>query len=389
MGHKDVSNKNSETGRLKCIDAFRGMAVALMLIGDNQGNIARMYPQLRHAIWNGFTIADLGFPFFIIIMGMVIPYALNRRIAKGVSPLNIFVHILTRSIEIFVLGLILNGFPLYDLSSIRVLGVLQRIAVTYLIVSTVTLIILYTVKDKVIQASIQLGLAFTIIIVYYLLMKYVTVPGFGKGILKPDGNLVQYIDLQWLKGHLYRNNWDPEGILSTVPAIASALLGAVTGQILIYNTNKKLYKFLCVLTFGIITLSLAYVANRWFPFNKNLWSSSFVLLTAGICFLLMSLLYFVIDIIKYDSIFKPFVTLGSNAIFVYLVSEIVRKTLWAIPIVDSITKVKMNLNVWLTTHYITPWAGTELDSFYFAIVYTILWVGIMGIYNDKKSFIRL
>ncbi|MBU3145493.1 acyltransferase family protein [Clostridium sp. CF012] len=389
MEHKNIGNKNIETGRLKCIDAFRGMAVALMLIGDNQGNTARLYPPLRHATWNGWTVADLGFPFFIIIMGMVIPYALNRRIAKGVSPLNIFAHILVRSIGIFLLGLFLNGFPLYNFSSIRIPGVLQRIAITYLIVSGVTLLILYAVKNKVIQASIQLGLAFTIVIVYYLLMKYVNVPGFGSGILEPDGNLVQYIDLQWLKGHLYKKSWDPEGILSTLPAMASALLGAVTGQILTYPTNKKIYKFLSVFTFGIITLALAYLANNWFPFNKNLWSSSFVLLTAGICFLSVSLLYFIMDIIKYDSLFKPFVALGSSAIFVYLVSEVIRKTLWVIPIVDSITKKPLTLNVWLTTHYITPWAGSTLDSVYFSIVYTILWTFIMSSFYNKRSFMRL
>jgi len=388
MEHKSIM-KNSETGRLKCIDAFRGMAVALMLIGDNPGNTLRIYPQLRHAQWNGVTVADLGFPFFILIMGMVVPYAINRRIAKGVSPLNIFIHILVRSIGIFLLGLFLNGFPLYNFSTIRVLGVLQRIAITYLIVSGVTLVILYAVKDKVIQASIQLGLAFAIIIGYYLLMKYVNVPGYGTGILEPDGNLVQYIDLQWLKGHLYKKSWDPEGILSTMPAIASALLGAVTGQILIYNTDKKVYKFLSVFTFGIITVALAYQANKWFPFNKNLWSSSFVLLTAGICFLIVGVLYFLMDIIKFDAIFKPFVALGSSAIFVYLVSEIIRKTLWVIPIVDSITKEPVRLNVWLTTHYITPWAGSLLDSAYFSIVYTVLWIGIMSIFYDKKSFIRL
>ena len=389
MEQKTIMNNNSEKGRLKCIDAIRGMAVALMLFGDNPGNPARIYPQLRHSIWNGCTIVDLGFPFFIIIMGMVVPYALNRRIEKGISPLNIFAHILSRSIGIFVLGLFLNGFPLYNFSSIRILGVLQRIAIVYLIVSTLSLVILYLIKKKVIQASIQLGLAFIIIIAYYLLMKYVTVPGFGKGILEPTGNLVQYIDLQWLKGHLYKPSWDPEGILSTLPAIASGLLGAVTGQILIYTTDKKIYKFLSVFTFGLITLALAYCANIWFPFNKNLWSSSFVLLTAGICILLTSVLYFLMDIIKYNSIFKPFVTLGSSAIFVYLVSEIVRKTLWVIPILDPLTKKTVTLNVWLTTHYITPWAGNVLDSAYFSIVYIIVWIGIMNTFNEKKSFMRL
>lgn len=384
-----MEHKSIETGRLNCIDAFRGMAIALMLIGDNQGNTDRMYPQLRHALWNGYTVADLGFPFFIIIMGMVVPYALNRRLDKGISPCRIFAHILVRSIGIFMLGLFLNGFPTYDLSSIRIPGVLQRIAIVYLITSGATLVILYAVKDKVIQVSIQLGLALTIILGYYLLMKYVTVPGFGRGILEANGNLVQYIDLKWLKGHLYKTNWDPEGILSTVPAIASGLFGSIAGQILIYNTDKKIYKFLSVFALGIITVRFAYLANIWFPFNKNLWSSSFVLLTAGIAFLFVAVLYLIMDIAKYESLFKPFVVLGSNSIFVYVVSELVRKTLWVIPIVDSITKKTVTLNVWITTHWVAPWAGNILDSAYFAIAYTVLWIGIMGIFYRRKSFMRL
>lgn len=121
---QSLSTNNSGSRRLKCIDAFRGMALALILLIANQGNTDRLYPQLRHAVWNGFTLADSAFPIFIIIMGMVVPYALSRRIAKGVSPLKIIVHILGRSIGIFVLGLFLNGFPLFDFSNIRLLGVL-------------------------------------------------------------------------------------------------------------------------------------------------------------------------------------------------------------------------------------------------------------------------
>lgn len=389
MENTDIVQKKSESGRLTCIDALRGMAVALMLLGDNPGNSARVYPQLRHAVWNGVTVADLAFPFFIMIMGMVVPYALNRRISKGVPPLNIFAHILIRSVEIFILGIILNGFPLYNFSTIRILGILQRIAIAYFIVSSVTLLIMYTVKNKIIQASIKLGLAFIIIIVYYWLLKHVAVPGFGKGILEQNGNLVQYIDMQWLKGHLYNPKWDPEGILSTIPVIASALLGVVTGQILIYPTDKKIYKFLTVLVFGLITLTLAYWANKWIPFNKNLWTSSFVLLTAGVCFLFVAILYFLMDIIKYNTPFKPFVTLGSSAIFVFLVAEFVRRTLWLIPIVDSVTKKPIPFKIWFTTSFITPWAGTTLDSAYFSICYVILWIGIMSIINGRKANIRL
>lgn len=382
---QSLSINNSGIGRLNCIDAFRGLALAAMLLCDNQGNTARMYPQLRHAIWNGWTFADIAFPVFVIIMGIVVPYALSRRIAKGVSPLIIMAHIFGRSVGIFALGLFLNGFPLYDFSSLRIFGVLQRISIAYLVVSCVTLVILYSVKNRLIQASLQLALAFAIIIVYYLLLKYVNVPAFGRGILEPNGNLAQYIDLKFLKGHMYTPNWDPEGILGTLPAIASALFGAVAGQILTHTTDRKIFKFLGLFTLGIITLVLAHEANILIPYNKNLWSSSFVLLTAGIAFLVVAVLYLIMDIVKYDSLFKPFIALGSSSIFVYVISELVRKTLWVIPVVDTVTKEKASLDVWITTHYIMPWAGTTLDSAYFGIAYVVLWMTIMIYLYDKKS----
>ncbi|MDR3599681.1 MAG: DUF5009 domain-containing protein [Desulfosporosinus sp.] len=380
---QSISNNNSGIRRLKCIDAFRGLALALMLLCDNQGNTDRMYPQLRHAIWNGCTLADIAFPIFIIIMGMVVPYALSRRIAKSVSPLKIIVHIFGRSVGIFALGLFLNGFPLYDLSSIRIFGVLQRIALTYLVVSCVTLVILYAVKNKLIQTAIQLVLALIIITVYYLLLKHVNVPEFGKGILEQNGNLAQYIDMKYLHGHMYTPTYDPEGILGTLPAVGSALFGTVVGQILTFPTDRKMLKFLGLLAFGIITLNLANKATIVIPFNKNLWSSSFVLLTAGIAFSVVAVLYLIMDIVNYEALLKPFMALGRSSIVIYVVSELIRKTLWIIPVVDMVTKDKVNLNVWITTHYIMPWSGNILDSAYFGIVYVVLWMIIMTYFYGK------
>ncbi|MBC8062690.1 MAG: DUF5009 domain-containing protein [Clostridiaceae bacterium] len=389
MEHENRLKKSCETGRLKCIDAFRGMAIAIMLLCANPGNTDRIYPQLRHAKWNGYTFADLSFPFIIIIMGMVIPYALNRRVEKGISSWNIFAHILIRSVGLFGVGLFLNGFPIYDFSVIRVPGVLQRIAITYLITSCVTLVLIYAVKNKVIQVVIQLGLSLTIILGYSLIMSYVSIPGVGRGVLELEGNLVQNIDLYWLKGHLYTPNWDPEGIFSTVPAIATALLGAIAGQIFIYSTDKKIYKFVCVSTLGMIIVGIAMFAKVWVPFNKNLWSGSFVLLTAGIAFYLVAVLYYIMEIVKFNYIFKPLVVLGTNTIVVYLVSEILRKTLWVIPVLDPLTKKTATLNVWFTNQYITPWAGNTLDSFYFSIIYVMLWICIMSSFYNKRFIRRL
>lgn len=138
-----------QTNRIECIDVFRGIAVALMLIADNPGNPLRVYPQLRHAAWDGWTVADLGFPFFIMIMGMVIPSSIDKRINRGDDKLTIFRHIIKRSIVLFLIGLFLNGFPLFDLSIIRIPGVLQRIAITYLFAGTIDLIIKSITKKNI------------------------------------------------------------------------------------------------------------------------------------------------------------------------------------------------------------------------------------------------
>lgn len=375
----------NEGFRLKCIDVLRGMAVALMLICDNHGNPERIYPLLRHAAWNGCTIADLGFPFFLIIMGMVVPFSIERRIKNGKSLVNICAHIFIRSIGIFVLGIFLNGFPLYDFSVIRIPGVLQRIAIDYLIVSFISLTLKKFIKNNIFQMIIELIISLFIVIIYYLLLKFVTVPNYGSGIFERNGNLVQYIDLYFFKNHLYTPNWDPEGILSTICSIASALLGTVIGGLLMYKTNKKIKKIFYMFCLGIGLLIFSSIMNIWFPFNKNLWSSSFVLLTAGLACISIIILYVIVDIMGSKKIFKPFMILGSNAIFVYVVSEILGKSLWLIPVMDSISGKSLTLNIWITNHMFTPWAGNKLDSLYFSIAYMLIWVIIMGKFKNSSN----
>ncbi|SPF55915.1 putative membrane protein [Candidatus Desulfosporosinus infrequens] len=368
----------TQTNRIECIDAFRGIAIALMLIADNPGNPLRVYPQLRHAVWDGWTVADLGFPFFIIIMGMVIPNSIDKRINRGDNKLKILKHIIIRSIMLFFIGLFLNGFPLFDLSQIRIPGVLQRIAITYLFAGTIDLIIKLYTKKKYFHILIEIGLAFFLILIYFVLIKFLQIPGYK--------NLVQYVDLFLFKGHLYTPDWDPEGLMSTIPAIASALAGAIIGHVFQLKSTF-VRKFQIIFLGGIVGIFLAVIADRWFPFNKNLWSSSFVLLTAGIAYILISIIYFFVDIINYKKVFKPLSILGSNPLFVYVVSEIIRKSLWLIPIYDVATGKFMDLDLWITSRFFTPWAGNILDSIYFSIFYTVVWIILLKefIYRQKYA----
>lgn len=358
--------------RIKSIDAFRGLAIALMIAVDNQGNVQRFYPQMRHAVWNGITLADFAFPVFVFIAGLVVPYAIKKRVSRGDSVCKILGYICARSMGLFLTGLFLNGFPMYDLSSIRIMGVLQRISIAYFVVSIITLLGMRLLKNKKLLSRgyiLNYVIAFAIVLFYFLLLK---------GNLSQDGNIAQIIDLKYLKPqHMYTPTWDPEGLLGSISTCASALFGSVMGLVLMDERLKRYLKVIGLILVGIITLEFAREFNLIFPYNKNLWSSSFVLLTSGTAFVVGSLLYLIIDVIEFNFLVKPFTALGRKPFFIYVFSELIRKTLWLIPITDQGTQVKMDLNTWLTTKYITPWAGSKLDSFYFALIYVVVWMAIM------------
>jgi predicted acyltransferase len=172
-------------GRIKSVDVFRGLAIALMIAVDNQGDVQRFYPQMRHAIWNGITLADFAFPIFVFIAGMVIPLAIDKRMSKGDSVLKIIGYICSRSVGLFLTGLFLNGFPIYDLSSIRIMGVLQRISIAYFVASIVTLLCMYLINNRKLlslRCILHYAIAFGIVLLYFWLYK---------GNFLQNGNLAQ------------------------------------------------------------------------------------------------------------------------------------------------------------------------------------------------------
>lgn len=362
--------------RIKCVDALRGLIISLMLIAENPGG-SNIYPEFRHAVWDGLTVTDLVFALFIFISGVMIPHSIQKRKEKGESNFKIAMHIVRRSAGIFLIGLFLNGFPSFDFTSIRVLGVLQRISITYLAAG---LIVLFSGFWGQVTSGVLL------LIIYCMLLTSVYVPGFGRGILAQNGSVVQYIDMLLLKRHMYTPNWDPEGILSTIPAISSALFGTLTGSCLFSKEEKRAKKFIYLMAFGAASLMIGIFVSRWFPVNKNLWSSSYVLITAGIGEIAIGILYVLIDIIGYSGLIKPFSILGSNAIFVYVCAELVSKTLWRVKVSDTLTSGPISLNYWICSHWFTDWAGKN-DSLYFSIAYLLLWMFITyKLYRNKIFF---
>jgi predicted acyltransferase len=221
-------------------------------------------------------------------------------------------------------------------------------------------------------------------------MKNVNVPGYGAGVLEPDGNLVQYIDLKYLIGHLYTAKFDPEGILSTIPAVSTIISGVLCGRLLI---SQKLGRFdwvkkvIILVAAGLICIYAGGYFSRWFPVNKNLWTSPFVLYTSGTALVVTGLLYLIMDKIGYTSVFRPFTILGGSPLFVYVGFELVSRTLWRITLPGP-GGAAIPLNEWLCSHIIRPWSGDVYDSYYFSIAYMLLWVLIVWIFKKKQQNTR-
>ncbi|WP_291639635.1 DUF5009 domain-containing protein [Clostridium sp.] len=280
-----------------------------------------------------------------------------------------------------VLGIFLNGFPLFNFKTIRILGVLQRLGIVYLIVSLIYLAIRCNLKKKASIISLMTIIGFLITIGYYFLLK-----PFGFGI---ESNLVKSVDLHLLNVHMYNKYFEPEGIISTIGAVATGIFGCLMGYVINLTTKHDYIKPIYMSLFGLICMIIAFQFNKIFPFNKHLWSSSYILVVVGYTSLGLALLYIICDIYKKDRILTPFRGLGTNAIFVYIITELIRKSFWKIKVIDDSLKLNLNLTAWLTTKFVTPWAGVRLDSLYFSLIYLIIWICIANKMYSNNKFIKI
>jgi len=365
-------------GRLTTLDVFRGITIALMIIVNNPGGAA-YYSFLQHATWNGLTFADIVFPFFIFIVGAAIPFSLTKRIDQGTSKKKLFVGVIRRTLILFALGLLINGFPTFDLATFRIMGVLQRIALCYFFAS----IIFMYLKPKW-----QIILTVAIPIAYWMLMTLVPVPGYGAGVLTEDGNLAGYLDRLLLGRHIYTytGTYDPEGLLSTLPALATALIGVLAGQYLKSTVTPKT-KTVKLLLFGSVSTAIGLVWNFWFPINKNLWTSSYVLFTGGIAILILAVCFYTIETRGYTSWTKPFTILGLNAILIYVLSEIVNLVL-IYPI--SLTENTItSLRSLIYEQLFSSWAGPLHGSFLYALAFLAFCWAIAATLYRKRIFLKI
>jgi predicted acyltransferase len=370
----------ASSDRLISLDVFRGITIAGMVLVNNPGSWATIYWPLGHAEWHGWTPTDFIFPFFVFIVGVAIPLAFSRRVEQGGSKRDLYLKIIRRTLIIFALGIFLAGFPYFEFSTIRIPGVLQRLAVCYLFASIIFL------NTKV---RTQIIITAVLLVGYCLLMTRFNAPGFAVGDLSKEGSLASYIDRVVFGPHIWRQGkvYDPEGLLSTIPAIATALFGVLTGQWL--RTNKPSYeKVAGLFAAGAVCIVIGWAWNPFFPINKALWTSSFVFFTGGMALEFLALCYWLIDIKKNQWWTKPFVVFGVNAIILFVGSAVMARLLGLIK-VPTADGSRISLQSWIFQNLLLSWLPPYRASLAFAICFILVWLGLMWILYRRKIFIKV
>ena len=366
----------SDAQRLVSLDVFRGITIAGMTLVNNPGTWEHIYWPLEHAQWHGWTPTDLVFPFFLYIVGVSIALAFANRVERGGSKRDLYFKVIKRTLIIFGIGLFLNLFPHFPIAQLRIPGVLQRIAVCYFFAS----IIFLTTRVRT-QIWITIGL----LIVYCVLVNYVPAPGYLAGDLTKEGSLPSYIDrLVFGPNHVWRQAkvYDPEGILSTIPAVATALLGVLTGHWL--RTEKTRYeKVAGMFVAGAVCIALGWAWNAFFPINKALWTSSYVLFSGGLALQFLSLCYWLIDIKGYRKWAWPFEVFGMNAIALYVGSGIMADLFGFIRIQGT------PLGAWIYQKAFESWLPPIDASLAFAISFVLFWLLLMWLLYRRRIFLKI
>jgi len=322
-------SSTKRSSRLVSLDVLRGLTVALMILVNNAGDGSVSFSQLRHSVWNGCTLTDLVFPNFLFIVGASTALAFGARLKRGASKQEILLQVLKRAALIFLIGLFINALPFFALGELRIYGVLQRIALCYAIAAALYL------TGRVLACAIAVPV---LLLGYWFLMTHVVVPGYGMpgidvNILDRAGNLAAWLDRTLVPAaHLYHHtNYDPEGLLGTLPAIATTLLGLLSTSYLQAApvTAKRSFWLGAA---GVLMMILGLFWDESFPINKRMWSSSYVLFAGGISIVLYVGLHWLIDGPKQmRKGLTPWLIFGSNALAAYIFSEVLAIALGAIP----------------------------------------------------------
>jgi predicted acyltransferase len=360
--------------RLVSLDVFRGITIASMNLVNNPGS-EPTYRQLDHAEWNGWTFTDTVFPFFVWIAGLAMTLSFGRRVEEGSDRSKLFLHILRRSVLIFAVGLFLNGFPYFPLHRIRIMGVLQRIAICYLIAGTIFLIT--RVRGQVLWNIFFLA-------IYAVLMN---------GNYSYDTNYARYVDGLFLTGHMWSHTkvWDPEGLVSTLPAISSALFGILAGQIVRSNLERA-SKTAWLLVTGNTLVSLGLILKTWIPINKNLWTTSYSVFMAGLASIVFGILYWIVDVQGQGKVWtrwsRPFAIYGMNALTIFALAGITGRLLGLIKVGPAVAGERESLQHVIYSHVFAPLARPIDASLLFAIAFVLVMYGVAYLMYRRNWIVR-
>src|SRR5438067_1075229 len=380
---------HASTTRMLSLDVFRGMTVAGMILVNNPGTWGSIYSPLEHATWDGWTPTDLIFPFFLFIVGVAIALALSRRAESDGSKRDLYVKIVRRSLIIYALGTFLAWFPFYNFnthtfigfSTVRLTGVLDRIAVCYLLAA---LIFINTNWRK------QVFIVACLLLAYWAILMLAHAPGFAAGDLTKEGSIASYVDRTLLGNHIWKGGdkiYDPEGFLSTTGALATTLIGVLTGHFL-RTRREPLEKVAAMFAAGAACVVAGWAWNFWFPVNKSLWTSSYVLFTAGMALELLALCYWLIDIKGYKRWSLPFIIFGTNALAVFFLTGICAKLLTLIKLTGADGK-PLALQTVILKNLFLSWASPINASLAFALCFVLVWLGLMAILYRRGIFIKV
>ena len=391
MTNPDIAS--TPVQRLLSLDMLRGITIAFMIMVNNNGGKGAWAP-MHHAAWNGLTATDLVFPTFLFVVGVSIVFAFEARLSRGATRSQVAWHTVRRAGILFFLGVFGNGFPYFKLEHLRIYGVLQRIAVCYLVVG------LFYLWDKRVWTKVAVLAA--ALAGYWILMRWVPVPGAGMPgrdipFLDQDMNLVAWLDRHLMPGHLYEdwtthNLRDPEGLLSDIPALGTALLGLLTGLWLRAEKTVKA-KTLGLAAGSAACLGSGYLWSIWFPLNKKMWTSSYVLVAAGWSLVVFLIAYWAVEQMGWGKkawgkgLIWPWLVFGSNAIVAYMFSELLPGVLDPIRIPSG--GRRMSVFGWLHVHVFALIPDPGWSAFAYSVSYAAICFVPVWILYRKKIFVKV
>jgi len=377
---REVGREIARPGRVLSVDVLRGLTIALMILVNDPGDWSHVFAPLDHAEWNGWTLTDLVFPTFLFLMGASMVFSNEARRAKGDCTGTLAGHVFARAGKLFALAMLLNLYPRFHWTNMRFYGVLPRIAVCYLLAGLVLLGARRMVPVAAIVAVMLVG--------YWVLLRWVPVPGAGMPVrdvplMDKTMNIVAWVDRgvvawtqRWLHvGRLFQRTRDPEGLLSTLPAVASVLVGAAAGMWM--RTERGRRRWLWLMVAGVAGVAAGEIWGHWFPINKNLWTSSYVLLAGGWSAIALGLLSWVVDGREQPwprwlrVLTWPWLVFGSNAIAAFTVSVLIVETMIRIKLTDPDGDKN---SLWAATYenVFSRNGSTEWTSLAFAATFVVI-----------------